>query len=121
MKRDLRIICAGLNRDIAPGARGLELIAIEFRQVDKCRRPLGRKPVTVRSVLHEKPGAKTEGEGQPSGRQAEGGAAVWSLDGDVLSELAGGLSDMRAAASVQTFNIVASSSRFLARQSNAAK
>ena len=58
VKRDLRIIGAGLNRNVASGPRGFELVAVEFRQVDKRRRPLGRKPITVHSVLDEKPGPK---------------------------------------------------------------
>src|SRR6202453_4930197 len=98
VKRDHRIVRACLNRNVPPGARRLELIAIEFRQVDERRRPLGREAVPVRSVLREKPGAETEGDGQPSWRQAEGGAAVRSLDETARPGSAAGLSaGMRAA------------------------
>ena len=40
MKCDLRIVSARLNRNVAPGARRLELIAIEFRKVDERGWPL---------------------------------------------------------------------------------
>ena len=71
VKRDLRIIGAGLHRKIAAGARGLQLVAVEFGQVDQRLRPLGGKPVAVHAVLHEQPGPEAESERQPRRRQAQ--------------------------------------------------
>ena len=53
MERDLRIVGARLHREVAARARGLELIAVEFRQVDQRLRPLGGQAVAVRAVLDE--------------------------------------------------------------------
>ena len=96
VKRDLRIVSARLNRNVAPGARGLELIAIEFRQVDERRRPLGRQAVPVRSVFHEEPGAEAKGDGQPFGCEAKRGPAIRPFYRHVLSQVAGCLSGRHA-------------------------
>ena len=47
MKRDLRVVGACMNRDVAAGARGLQLIAVEFRQVDERFRPPCGETITV--------------------------------------------------------------------------
>ena len=91
VKRHQRIIGAGLNRDVASGLCGLELIAIEFRQVDERRRPLVRQAIPVHAVLGEKPGAKAEGKGEPGGREAERRAAIGPLDRNIPAQVAGGL------------------------------
>ena len=85
---DHRIVGAGLDRDVAAGLRGVELIAVEFRQVDERRRPPGREAVTVGAVLDEQPGAEAEREGEPRRREAERGAAVRPFDRKILSQVA---------------------------------
>ena len=86
MKRDERVIGAGLHRQIAARARGHELIAVEFGQIDQRLGPLGGQPVAVRAVLDEKPGPEAERERQPSRRQAQRGGAVRRFHGQVLAE-----------------------------------
>jgi len=47
MERDLRILGASLDRQIAAGAGLDQLVAIKGRQVNEGRRPLRREPVPV--------------------------------------------------------------------------
>ena len=86
VKRHHRIVGAGLDREVSAGQRGLELIAVELRHVDQRRRPLGRKPVSIRSVLQEEPRPEAERDGQPGRREAERRAAVRALDRQVLTQ-----------------------------------
>ena len=51
VERHLRVVGAGLHRDVAAGARGLQLVAVEFRQVDERLRPPGGEAVAVDAVL----------------------------------------------------------------------
>ncbi len=83
MKGDLRIVGAGLDRQIAAGAGLDQLVAVEARQVDERRRPLCREAVAVLSVLDEQPGAEAEGQvsragGRPSASPVSGPGTVRS-------------------------------------------
>ncbi len=73
---NLRIVGAGLHREVAAAARLLELVAVELRQVDKRRGPPRGQAVTVLTVLDEQPGAETESQGQSRGTQPNGLAAI---------------------------------------------
>ena len=76
MERRQRIVGAGLNRQIAAGARRDQSIAVEPRQLDERRRAPRRQAEAVLAVLDENPGAKLEGQGQPGRHRAERLAAV---------------------------------------------
>ena len=93
---DHRIVGARLDRDVAARLRGVELVAVEFRQVDERRRPLGREAVTVGSVLDEQPGAEAKRDGEPPWREAERGPPVRPFDRHVLSQLARSLAGRHA-------------------------
>ena len=93
---DHRIVRARLDRDVPTRLRGVELIAVEFRQVDERRRSPGCEAVTVGSVLDEQPGAEAERDGEPPRREAERGPAVRPFDRQVLSQLARSLAGRHA-------------------------
>ncbi len=71
MEGDLRIVGAGLHRQVAAGAGLDQLIAVEARQIDQRLGPLRRQAEAVLAVLDEQAGAEAEGQGQPRRRQAE--------------------------------------------------
>ena len=51
VKRDHRIVGASLNGDVAAGASGLQLVAVELRQVDERLGTLGREAVAINADL----------------------------------------------------------------------
>ena len=71
MKRHLRIVGAGLDRQIAAGRLRRQLVAVEPRQVDQRLWPRAGEAVTILAVLDEQPRAEAERDGQPGGRQTE--------------------------------------------------
>ena len=85
---DHRIVRARLDRNVPARLRGVELIAVEFRQVDEGRRSPGREAVTVGSILDEQPGAEAERDGEPPRREAERGPPVRPFDRKILSQVA---------------------------------
>ena len=103
MERDLRILGASLDRQIAAGAGLDQLVAIKGRQVNEGRRQLRREPVPVFPVLQEQSGPEPKGQSQPGGRQAMGhgtgaiGAADQghsvSLSDDGNTAIVGGVDD----------------------------
>ena len=103
VERHLRIVGAGLDRQIAAGVGLDQLVAVECRQVDQRVRPARRKTVAVLAVLAEQAGAEAERHGQPRWRQAECLAAVAGagLPGRRRAARAVRPRVMRAAASVQ--------------------
>jgi hypothetical protein len=53
MEGDLGVVGASLCRQIAPGARFDQLVAIEGGQVDEGRRPLGCEAIAILPILNE--------------------------------------------------------------------
>ena len=119
---DLRIVGAGLDREIPAGVGFDQLIAVEAGQIDQSHGPAIGEAVTILAVLDEQPGAEAEGD-----RQSEAGrpsASPVSGPGIAMS-WANGAADcpaaIRAAAVVQSRNILMTSSRLVATRSRAAK
>ena len=55
VERDLRVVGAGLDRQIAAGSRRHQLVAVEPRQIDQRLRPSRREAVAILAVLLEQP------------------------------------------------------------------
>ena len=68
VERDLRVVGASLHHDVAAGARRVELVARERRQVDRAQRAARRDPEPVLAVAHEqrRPDAERDGEVAPA-------------------------------------------------------
>ncbi len=77
---DLRIVGAGLDRQIAAAVAFDQLVADEVRQVDQCFRPPAGEAIAVLAVLDEQAGAEPEGYGQPRRRQPLRVAGVGQRD-----------------------------------------
>ena len=107
VERDLRIVRARLNRDVPARLRGVELIAVEFRQVDERRRPPGREAVTVPPSLTNSPAPKPKVMvSRPGDRPSADPPSGPSTDRSCPRSRAVSPADMRAAASVQPRSIV---------------
>ena len=71
MKRHLRIVRAGLDRQIATAALRHQLVAVELRQIDKCSRPPGGEAIAIVPVLLEQAGTEPECHSEPRRGQAQ--------------------------------------------------
>jgi hypothetical protein len=76
VERDLCVIGARLNREVATALGLDQLITIERRHVDQRLRAAGGKAVAVGTVLAEQTRTETERHGQSRRQQAEGVATV---------------------------------------------
>ena len=65
MESHLRIVRAGLDRQIATAAPLDQLVAVEAGQIDQRRGTLRRKPEPILAILDKQAGAEAEGDRQP--------------------------------------------------------
>ncbi len=71
VERDLLIVRAGLNEQVAAGFLGDQLIAVKARQIDERGGAARGQPVAVLAVLREETRAEAEGDRQSAGAEAE--------------------------------------------------
>jgi len=86
MESHLRIVGAGLDRQIAAAAGVEQLIAVEARQVHQRRRPLRRQAVAILSIPDEQPGAEAEGYRQPRRRQTQRLAGIGAGNRGIVAD-----------------------------------